>query len=161
MDLLFSTAYYHRSTLLYQHLSLLYFPLPWLYFTVLNSTGMYHSSTSLYLTLLACTVALATSLYLTQPFFYFSLLDCTYTLLYHGSTSLYFSYHCRTSLPRCNDRKSPYVGSPITLVTCSLINISTHSAPPPFCFAILLFIVLWKPTESLASVRWGVVPPSL
>jgi len=57
------------------HSTKIYITLPWLYFTLLDSTFLYHGSTSLY------------RLYITVPWLYFTLLDST--LLYHDCTSLY------------------------------------------------------------------------
>ena len=53
---LYFTLDYSTMTLL--HSSLLYITLPWFYFTLLYPSSLYHGSTSLYLTLLLCTMAL-------------------------------------------------------------------------------------------------------
>ena len=57
---------------------------------------LYHSSSSLCLTLLLSTMALlhSTFLYITLPWLYFTLLEST--SLYHRSTSLYLSLHYST-----------------------------------------------------------------
>ena len=59
------------------------------YFTLIESTALYHSSTSLYLTLHYSCMSLlhSTWLYIILPWLYFSLLDST--LLLHVSTWLY------------------------------------------------------------------------
>ena len=76
---------------------------PWLYFTLLESAFLYHGSTSLYFTLHHSAMALlymvlhnstmallhSTSLYVTLSRLHFTLLDST--LLYHSSTSQYFT----------------------------------------------------------------------
>ena len=56
---------------------------------LLDSTSLYHGSTSLYLFLHHSNMALlhSTLLHITPPWFYFTLLDSI--VLYHGSTSLY------------------------------------------------------------------------
>jgi len=56
------------------HYIRLYITLPWVYFTLLESTLLYHDSTPLYSTM--------------------ALLHCT--LLYHGSTPIYFTLHYST-----------------------------------------------------------------
>ena len=91
--------------------------LPWLYFSILDSTILYHGFTSLSLTLLPSTIPLfhSTSLHITAPWLYFILLHSTWlyitlpwlyytqfdskllftlfhsTGFYHGSTSLYLT----------------------------------------------------------------------
>jgi len=57
------------------HSTSLYITLKWLYFTLLDSTLIYHGSTSLSQTLHYSTIALPNStwLYITLPYFYFSL----------------------------------------------------------------------------------------
>ena len=121
MSLLHCTPVYF--TLSWFYLSLLYQLR--LYFILLDSTLLFHGSSSLYLTqnhstmgLLHCTSLYFTqrgytSLYLTQPYtlskFHFILLDTTLpwvyialfdcTSLYHGSTSLYISLLCSTMAP--------------------------------------------------------------
>ena len=94
----------------------LYFLRPWLYFlhysyyfTLFDSTLLFHGSTTLYWILHKFTIALtllkATAFYIialvhcawhniTLPWFYFTLLD--YTLLCHGSTSLYLTLQYST-----------------------------------------------------------------
>ena len=104
MAQLYSTLPYHGPTSFY-------FTLPWLYFILLDSTVLYitlSGSTSLYFTLHYPIMALlyssflypcmalyhSTLFYIIPPWVYFTLLDCT--LLYHGSTSLYFTLRYRT-----------------------------------------------------------------
>jgi len=81
------------------HSTRLYITLPWHYFILLDSTLLYHGSTSLYWTLHYSTMAVlhSTRLYITLTWLYFTLHALPYlyltvldsTLLYHGSTSLY------------------------------------------------------------------------
>ena len=68
------------------------------YFTLIESTALYHSSTSLYLTLHYSCMSLlhSTWLYIILPWLYFSLHDSTMDLLdstfsYHSSTWLYIT----------------------------------------------------------------------
>ena len=112
MALLLLCLTLHYSTMPLLRSSWLYITLPSLYFTLLDSRLLYYGSTSLDLTLHYSTVALlhsmwlhystvvqlqSTWLYITLPWLYFTLLDCT--LLYHGSTSVYFTlYHGSTSV---------------------------------------------------------------
>ena len=85
MDLLHSTSLYLTLPWLYITLTWLYSRawlyifLPWLYFTLLDSTLLYHSSTSIYVTPNYFSMALlhSTWLYITLPWLYFTPLDST------------------------------------------------------------------------------------
>ena len=85
------------------HSTRLFINLPWLYFTLLDSTLLYHGSTPLYLTIHNTTLALlhSTRLYITLPWLYFILLD--FTLLYHGSAGA----------PGRTRTRNPWVRSPV------------------------------------------------
>ena len=63
---------------------------------LLDSTLLYHGSTSMYYTLRHSTMAVldSTRIYITLPWLYVSLLDST--LLYYGSTSTYYTLHYST-----------------------------------------------------------------
>ena len=115
----------HYSTITQLHFPWFYITLPQIYFILLDSTLLYHSSTSLYFTLQYHTIAQLhpTWLYITLPWLHFTLLDTTLlytmallhstwhyitlpwlsftlldsTLIYRGSTSLYFNLH--SSIP--------------------------------------------------------------
>ena len=78
------------------HSTWLYINLLELYFTLCNSTLLYHSSTSHYWTLHYSTIVLlhSTWLYNVLPWIYFALLDST--LLYHSSPLLYLNLHYST-----------------------------------------------------------------
>ena len=75
----------------------IYITLPWLYFSLLDSTLLYHGSTSTYYTQHYSTMTILrfTRLYITlytmALLHSVPLLDST--LLYHGSTSLYITLH--------------------------------------------------------------------
>ena len=76
------------------HSTLLHITLPRLYFTLLDSTLLYHSSTSHYSTvdlLHSMWLNGGPGLHITLPWLHFNLLDST--LLYHGSTSFYLTLH--------------------------------------------------------------------
>ena len=91
------------------HSTWLYITLPWLYFTPLDSTLLYHGSTSLYLTIYLSTIALLHSISL-------------YTLVNHSSTSLCLTLHysIMALLHSTND----------TLLYHSSISLSTTIQPP-------------------------------
>ena len=90
------------------HSSWQHITLPWLYFTLLDSTFLYHISTSHYFTLHYSTVDLLhftwlsgdLGLHINLPWIYFTLRDWVanwdYTLIYHGSTSIYLTSHFST-----------------------------------------------------------------
>ena len=101
---LYQSVHYHGYT---SH----YISLPLLYFTLCDTTLVYHCSTSLYQTQYWCPIVLlhSTRLYVTLAWLYFTLQDSIHystmaliitlldsTLLYHGSTSMYQTLHYST-----------------------------------------------------------------
>ena len=69
----------HNSSMALLHSTRLYINRPWINFTLLDSTYIYHGSTSLYSTLHNSSMTLlhSTRLNITLPWFYFTLLDST------------------------------------------------------------------------------------
>ena len=80
--LLDSTLLFLGLTMALLHSTRLNFTIPWLYFTLLDSMNVYHSSTSLYLTLNNSSMDLlhSTWLYINVPCLYFILIDSTLSL---------------------------------------------------------------------------------
>ena len=76
-----SSVYFtlYQSTMALLDSTRFYINLPWLYFPLLDSTSLYHGSTSFYLILHNSSMTLlhSTSFYITLPSLYLTLLDCT------------------------------------------------------------------------------------
>ena len=116
---------------LYNTTSLCYL-LPWLYFTIRDSTLLYHMA-----------LIESTLLYITLPWFYFTLLY--YTLLYHCSTSLFFTLHYSTMA---------LLHSTLLYISLRWLYFTVLDSTLPYLGSSSLYLTLYYPTMVLHSKKW-------